>query len=356
MLTVNELLGNGKTISEYITTSFEDQNKKIEELRNMSFNERQFTIFKMCYNGLSKGDKALLEATIKKYPFILNRIYPLIDEANIALEHKMSSLYNREKRCTDIMEEYNLLINKILLLAKELDISNSLELCILYSYLLWNGYLSKTKENVFKSYGRKFINGLYFADIMDGIGVCLNHADMLRDILKISRYTSIMLENSQDDNINVNYKLDIERNGVVDIPRPLSERLFRKKKANHVFNLIEENNKLYIYDSTNMLLYNLVDSNYSRLVNGKGKNKLFPYQSYDFTYSKEEEELLDKVIMGVNNTSPYTNEDFVSTSEVNLEIIRNSVSLLEDFYHEARIDIIGIAEKTDKIVRTKKNN
>ena len=111
---------------------------------------------------------------------------------------------------------------------------------------------------------------------------------------------------------------------------------------------------MYIYDSTNLLLHNLVNSSYCELVNGKGRSKLFPYQSYSFVNSKEDEKLLDRLFTDDKFISPYTRSDFVSISAVNLEIIRNSVSLLEDFYSEARTDIIGIAEKTDEIVRIRK--
>ena len=350
MLTVNDLFGEEKLISEYIIEGLQNQEQQIEEIKNMNFKERQYTIFKMFYNGLSSNDKDLLRKATARYSFILTRIYSLIDEANAALEHKKISIYNREEACIEIMTQYNSLINKISILAKELNMSNSLELCILYSYLLWNGYFSKTKQNIFKSEGRKFITGLYFADITDGIGVCLNHADMLKDILNSCDYTSVILQNSFDDTTKVNYKIDIERKNIKDEHKSLIEKILKIKKANHVFNLIEENNKIYIYDSTNLLLYNIADSNYSSLINGKGKNKLFPYQSYYFTYSKDEEKLLDRLISESDYTSPYTKEDFISTSEVNLEIIRNSITLLDDFYTEARSNIISISEETDKIM------
>lgn len=355
MTTVNELYGNDTSLYDYLIEGVEEKNKKIKELKNMSFNEKQFAIFKMYYDGLCNSDKDIIKTVVKRNPFILMKMDSLIEEANLASVYKSDSLYNREKACPEIMAQYNLLINKILVLAKELGISNSLEICVLYSYLLWNGFLSKNKTNVFKSEGRKFIWGLLFADIMDGIGVCLNHADMLRDILNASGYTSIILENSFNEHSTINYKIGIEIKGMTDdIARPFSEKLFRKRKANHAFNLIEENDKIYIYDSTNLLLHKLMNSSYCELVNGKGKSELFPYQSYSFVNSKEEEKLLDRLFTDDKFISPYTRSDFVSVCEVNLEMIKNSISLFEDFYSDVRPNIIGISEETDKIVKKRK--
>ena len=79
----------------------------------------------------------------------------------------------------DIKGYYSSLLDKTKKLALELGLTNSLEISNLFSYLLWNGYFSKTKQNRYQQLGRKNISGLFYADIMDGIGVCLNHAYVL---------------------------------------------------------------------------------------------------------------------------------------------------------------------------------
>ena len=65
----------------------------------------------------------------------------------------------------------------------------------------------------------------------------------------------------------------------------------------------------------------------------------------------KEVELLDKLITSSDYVSPYTKGDLIIISEINLEIIRNSTSLVEDFYIEAHPNIIGISEETNKILR-----
>lgn len=46
----------------------------------------------------------------------------------------------------------------------------------------------------------------------------------------------------------------------------------------------------------------------------------------------------------------YSKEDFKGISNVCMEIIKCSHSLIEDFYSFARSDIIGISKETDKIM------
>ena len=137
------------------------------------------------------------------------------------------------------------------------------ELSNLFTYLLWNGYLSKTKQHVYRIEDRKMIIGLAFADIMDGVGVCLNHADMLKDFLNTCGYNSSTMINLVDKNIKSNYKFDIERKS--EKAKKKTEILnlamcpIMKKIGNHAFTLIEDNNKLYIYDSTNLMLLNVIN-------------------------------------------------------------------------------------------------
>lgn len=175
---------------------------------------------------------------------------------------------------------------------------------------------------------------------------------MLKDILNDNGYKSAMISNNFDYHTKFGFIMNIERPEKVNIKKSLKEMLSRKK-PNHVFNIIEEDNKIYIYDSTNLLLYDIVNSNYSNLINGKGKNRLFPYQSYGFCINEEDISLLDRLFEETSFPSPYTKEDLISTSEIEIEIIRNSITLLNDFYAEARQDIIGISEEANRKVREK---
>lgn len=322
----------------------------IEKIKNANIKEKEFLIFKAFFNRLSYIDKDDLKIYLKKNPLIFDRVWLAIEQASESRDYSSDATYNRNYCCKEIMHIYKSLLDKMSVLARELNINNSLELSILFSYLLWNGYLSKTKKHEFKANDKDELVGLLFADITNGIGVCRNYSEMLKDYLDYVGYKSIILANYLDDNIKVNYRMNINsRKGYTSS----NERTLRNKKANHVFNLIEDNG-LYIYDPTNLLLYSLQNKNYANLINGKGKNQIYSYQSYGFIYSEDDEKMLDRIFTEDKFECPYSKTDFISTSEVNLELIRNSKSLLEDFYIEAKPDIVSISEETKKTLTRKK--
>ena len=317
----------------------------------MSEEERKYKIFKIFFHN--SGNKELLkeiETDIIKNRYINPNNYYAMKEgknANIIV----CTIRENRYYYSDIMGKYNELLNKTSYLAKELHMQNSLELNILFSHLLWNGYLSKNKKYVFSSNDKKYITGLFFTDIMDGTGVCLNNSEMLKDFLNLNGYTSSIMQNYYNGNSKINYRINIKRkNEENESKEDLIRKIF-KREANHVFNLIEEYNKLYIFDPTNLLLYKLINPYKSALINGTGIFRLYPYQSYMNCANLNEVELLDKLITTDDYSSPYIKEDLISITEVNLEIIKNSKSLLEDFYIEARPYIIGISEEKNKVLK-----
>ena len=343
--------------SDSVWQDFEENTKKSlkesEQFKNHLFlklkkathSEKEFILFKTFFNGI-KSDEISLIDILKQHPSLINRLLWIKDEADSAKRLSSNAKYNRNKSCLEVMKVYKMLLEKISVLSKELNTSNSLELSILFSYLLWNGYLSKNKTHKYEEYDGPLLMGMNFTDISNGIGVCRNYSEMLKDFLNHNGYESVMLTNYLSNNLKVDYKMNITERKIYNAPY---EEIFQRKKANHVFNLIEDNG-LYIYDPTNLLLYNLKNKNMSTLVNGKGKNIVYPYRSYDFCYSKEDEELLDRLFNEDAFTSLYDKTDFISISEETLELIKNNTSLLEDFYTEARQDIIGISEETKKVL------
>lgn len=330
-----------------------ENSKLIQELINSNLQERKFLIFKLYYDRPNIETIKLIEQWLPQHLFAYLGVASTIAIAKFAYLHKEYALESR-KAYSEVMSKYNSLLGKMACLSKELDLNNSLEISILFSYLLWKGYLSKTKENKFESENRKMLTGLYFADIMDGRGVCLNHCEMLKDFLSICGYSSVMLMNYASNDVKITRVLDIKRkindsadNVVATLLSLL--KIVKRNNINHIFNLIEEDEKLYIYDATNLSLHSIDNSFSASIINGGGRRKLYPYQSYNFCLSERDCTLMDKLLTGKITPSPYTKEDFISIGRVALEIMKNSHCLFEDFYTEARPDIMGISEETDKI-------
>lgn len=318
----------------------------------MTKKEMHHMIFKIFFrNSLDAEELKKIEREIKLEKIINRDNYNAMEEGITANLMYHETKKNRNKY-SEIMYHYNNLLHKMSLLAKELNIKNSLELSILFSYLLWNGYLSKNRKYEFNSKELKRINGLFFADIMDGRGVCLNHSDMLKDFLNTNKYRSIALLNHLNFPKELNYKINISRVFADEEPnfiKKIINEILLTCKANHVFNLIEDNNGLYIFDSTNLLLQSISNYNKSKLVNGTDTYKLYPFQSYMLCTSKQELELLDKLVEEKQIYMPYTKHDLIAASEVNIELLNHSTNLLKDFYTGARPNIMAISKETSKI-------
>lgn len=320
----------------------------------MTNEERKYKIFKIFYHN--SADKNLIQElgnSIIKNKYLDRYSFNIMQDALLSNSGTIEVRQNRENY-SKLMKFYKSLLEKMSLLSKELNLSNSLELNILFSYLLWGGYLSKNKEYKFNSNNKKNIHGLFFADIMDGNGVCLNNSEMLKDFLKVCGYNSSIIQNYYNSKSKITDIIKIERkNDEIESRETLIKRIL-KTDANHVFNLIEEDGSLYIYDPTNLSLHKIMNPYKSTLINGIGNFKLFPYRSYMHCATSEEIELIDKILTTDNYNSPYTKTDLISTGEVNLEILKSSTSLLNDFYTDARSDIVGISEETNKALKKQK--
>lgn len=260
----------------------------------------------------------------------------------------------------DSQYNYRNILNKFKILVKELKLTNSLEISILYTYLMWNGYFSKEKIFNYQIEKRALIEGMYSYDIMNGNGVCLNFSDMLKDILIECGYNSSILINKVEKQKELKkfYIPEINRS-VIKSHNPIAEVLpliFKpliNKMGNHAFNLIEENGKLYIYDSTNLCFLELTNPTSAILLAGKGKFKLTPYFSYLLNGEKERKSL-DTLCLTDNFSSPYDRKDYIITSEKCIDLFNKSESLLNDYHNDINSDILSIVNSVDYYKQNKK--
>jgi len=285
------------------------------------------------------------------------------DIINIIILSDRRKYYNKKskkemKNNSDLYNEYIKILKKTTTLAKELKLQNSLEFSVLYTYLLWNGYFSKYKHLKFKSEDRKSIIGMYPLDIMSGIGVCINFSTMLRDFLNESGFNCASIVNVYNHNIHPTYLPNIERHICdtkisTDILRKFSKIISLPcTKGNHIFNLIKEEEKFYIYDPSNLLLLQVESIYDCKLINGIGKIKLNPYYSYSFNYFKNETKVLNSFIKSDSYVSPYNKDTYQSTTRNCIYNFKNNESLLSDYYDSAKENIDYIADKLS-LIKTK---
>lgn len=256
---------------------------------------------------------------------------------------------------------YGQIVKKVNLLAKELKLTNSLEVSLLFSYLLYNGYFSITSEHKYKVENRIVIPGCYSLDIFHGGGVCLNYSDMLTDILVDAGYSATIMVNIVDKSTKCDYIPRIERKHVEPkfyskISRLLSLPISRKF-GDHAVTLIIDNGQPYIYCPTNLTMFECADYKEAVHTLGEGKLTLKPYVSSFFATNDANFKALKTLCLTDDYTSPYNKKDFIFTSEQSVELFDLNKNLMHDFHEDSLEDITTIVEDTitkkKRIVRMK---
>ena len=332
-----------------------------ENYVGLSEEEKEFRIFMDSFMNSSSGEYIdFADKSLEEYKWLQGRKQKKLLNAAIKGQkfRKMNDIFNHYRSesnedVVSILEEYypNILSN-MKKLAEELGLSDSIELGNLYSYLLWNGYLSKDKSNIFSAQDRSIVFGMFFTDVINGKSVCLNHSDMLKDFYNVCGCDAATLITYLGDDVEMHYRPMVERN-IKDFSLGfktfnLFMSSFTKKFGNHAFTLVKDKtNGMIIYDSTNLSLFGLKDVYTAEVINGSGECKLNPMVSSVINPYSEHEL---RVLGGVSETKKLANtcssEGYIETSETTLGLLNTNISLLDDFYDEIEPSISGICERS----------
>lgn len=301
-----------------------------------------FNLFKSCFddNDYINYNEA---ATLAKFADIATLDYGQVMDA-VRISNNIKAMYeeqrNNVKIYSDLLTNYKKILDKTTVLARELNLKNSLQFSILYTYLLHNGYFSKDKNLSIQTEERKLISGLYALDIMAGKGVCLNFSEMLKDFLTNSGFNSATIASS------ITYKNLI-----------LKKLLIKNPCMTHAFNLITENGKIYIYDSTNLFFLKIQNTTSAKIIVGAHnfkykhvyKYKLYPYDSYFLNINPETFGVLDTLNTRNDFNSPYDSENYIQIQQTCIdEVVRNE-KLILDYYDCTKEHIDTIANRLELI-------
>lgn len=255
---------------------------------------------------------------------------------------------------------YNKVLENYKKLAEELKIDNSLELSHLMSYMLWNGYFSVTKTHIYKQKDRLLLHGMNSFDVIKGKGVCLAYSELLHNYLTACNKKSSLLNCKAPKDINCNYRPEIERKEeknsskkILSIPKMPLSNFIVNKIGNHVVTLIEQNNKLYLYDPTNFFVLNILDENTATLINGEGKLELKPLSTLMINCNSDPNLLFEKMFCG-NIEPAFTRKEIIFSFENTMELINSNICLLDDAYNNIHLELEFIDKQIDKIVGTSK--
>lgn len=274
--------------------------------------------------------------TVRLTPF-----FGLYANQNFEEDYYMSAKRNYDK----VIEKYNHL-------AKELNLNNSLELSILFSYMLYNGYFSITGVHNYQIDGRSNILTSLSFDVFHGRGTCINYSEMLTDIITSNGYDAATVVNHLDSKMESRYIPDIERGKA---PSKLSIRSlkrfiesFDKKAENHACTLIMEKDKPYVFDSTNLTMFECMDNRWASNSLGAGKMKLNPYISYRLAKSASNYNAIEKLCLTSDYTSPYTGRDFIFNFENCVHYFNENQRIFTDFHEDIMGNITEIVKDTER--------
>ena len=320
---------------------------------NINKEQRKLLLYRILIELGETEDKVIDEDGIAKLIKYANvgKLMPLLVYFSNIISIKYKNVYKES------LNFYKLILENYKNLANEFKLDSSLELSQFLSYLLWNGYLSASKEHYYNPKGRLMIYGLYSFDVIKGRGVCLDYAELLNNYLQICDKKSSILACKLPANKNLIdcfYKPKIERKAKNNY-KSLKNKILSPLEnfiGNHAINLIEENDNIYAYDITNLSAFNLENPSTAAIVNGVGKIQIKPLVSFVLSPEADRYNIFDKLYYN-EFTSSLSSEEYVNSFEKINDIVNGNLGLIEDAYHNIYDYLLFIDKQTDEMNKSK---
>ncbi len=323
--------------------------EKLINFKNLDSYQKQVIALKfinsVC-NNLDNYDS--LEDSLKNFYLDFNYLINKFDAKII--KYSKEKIYYVMETYESALIQYNSILKQYYYLAETLKLNNSLELCTYMSYLLWNGYFSINKKNTYQSKNRLNLSGAYGLDCVNGIGVCLNYSSLLNDFFKNSKIQSTVLLCKLGKEITCDYRPRLMRN---INQNEISMKLFNlfsiilspiiNRIGDHAVNLIKEDNKLYIYDITNLTILNVKNKDVAELVNGTGKYLLKPELSLKLLNDFDKFEMFLNLDEQKYYQDAYSRKEFIFLYERIIELLNNNKNLLNDCYSSIHSNLESIS-------------
>lgn len=255
----------------------------------------------------------------------------------------------------DAWDKYQTNLNKYAWLAKDLKIDNSLELAHLFAYLLWNGYLSSSKVNTYSIRNRMMIPNMHAFDVVNGIGCCLEYSEFLRDFLRVCGKKASMIGCRVPDKLVVNYILNIDRKVIEEngnfielLPHAVMLKKLLSKTSNHMVTLIEDDERLYLYDVTNLCVLNFDDKMFATTVDDFNEYRINLFSTLRLFPNCDQDNLFEKILE--DELLPrFSREDVIVSYEKVMKIIQDNILMIEDAYQDIHDDLQFITDYTKAV-------
>ena len=244
-----------------------------------------------------------------------------------------SNAHEYTKDVNEVRKLYDEFLKKYDKLNQLFDLKNPVEICTMYYYLLYKGYLSKDKEFVFSPEDTKNIVRLLGSEVIRGNGVCRHIAMMLCDILNERGIKSFPIGAYSYPNLIINL-FDEETKDLV------LKTYSQVRKGNHMIVYSENNNKSYFLDPTTILTFYRLSKKYEGILESDEKNLIIKKEfskafntkedykwlkdnllkEHSYISKEKERKMVDKTISTASNNSDIFEKFFKDNKELYSEI------------------------------------
>ena len=348
--------------------------KNNDEIFNIDTKELATSVYKKEFENLTDYEKKLLAyrkiiglvgEEEKFFSNEMDEIFSIIKASDYSIgfiEALMTyamcdDAYENKKIFSESLISYNKILENYRLLAEELNIDNSLDLSHLFTYMLWNGYYSVSGKHSYKLQDRLLLTGMNSFDVIKGRGVCLAYSELLHNYLTVCGIKSAILNcrvPTKKNAISSDYRPDIKRNIGSSFSSKISSKMayvflngLINKIGNHAVTLIYENDKLFVYDPTNLYVLNVINESTASIINGKGSFEIKPFSSLMLEPNSDPNMLFNMLVS--NNIEPaFTRKEVIFSFENIMELIQSNIQLLDDAYHNIHSELVIIDKQTDE--------
>lgn len=279
-----------------------------------------------------------------------------------------SNCKNYSKDVNQIRELYQEFIKNYNKLNKIFDLNDPIQINTMFSYLLYEGYLSKDKEFEFSSKQARDITNLIGANIITGKGVCCHISSMLTDIMNDYGIQSKQLgvySKHYDININIleepkytkeelmiwcrthiadentysfitklidklidEMKKNVELSYVItDEKNPV-----KRKIGNHAISVAFKDGKTYFLDPTQSRIYRLTEDNKDILYDDECDN--IPIRTISTLILNEKKDFYTLKQLLSKHCQYISKEEEKDMIKKTLEICNGNMDIFEQFYNQ----------------------
>ena len=346
---------------------------------------------KINYNTYNNIQKALAMShlgIVYTDDFIVQQYPMLADPLNVIKYTSIVALYllafsngkNYTKDIVQIRNLYQEFLKNYNKLNKTFNLSDPIQIHIMFYYLLYEGYLSKDKNFQFSNKQARDIDYLYGANVITGQGVCGHISTMFTDILNdfgIKSNTLIVYCRNYKQNVTVKIidkpkytkeeLIDFAKTHIVDekecslilekieksvdkynknieisLEMVYEKKLLKSVLGDHVISYAFKDENSYFLDPTNKTTYRMSKSNNHILYDDEYELKISPINSILRLSRYSNNCLLNQYPSVSKEEEKMLIEETVKLCNKNIDIFENFYSENSDLYKDISSKILKI--------------